>query len=235
MTAPGPILALDCSGAACSAALWRDGAVAARRWQALERGHGAALLPMAEAVLAEAGLGFAGLALVAATVGPGAFTGLRIGLAAARGIALAAGLPFAGVTSFAAIAEAAATLARPGAAGLWVALDSKRGDLFVQRFRDGAPAGPPAILAPAALAAALPAGPAAIAGDAAGLLRPVLAGRPGLALIELPAPDAAAVAVLAARLAAAAPAALVPGGVLGLPPTPLYLRPAEVTRPAAPP
>jgi len=224
-----PILALDASGAACSAALWRDGLIAAHRFRLMPRGHAEALVPMAVDCLAEAGCRFSDLGMVAATVGPGAFTGLRIGLAAARGIALAAALPFAGVTSFAAIAEAVPKAQR-AARSLWVALDSKRGDLFVQRFAPGGGAiGEPAIVTPAALVQSLPAGDLVIAGDAASLLGPLLAGYPRVACVALAAPDAACVAVVAARLTLAAPAG---AKVVGLPPKPLYLRRPEVTMPA---
>ncbi len=99
------ILALDTATSACSAALWHDGRVCARRLVRMERGQSEALMPMVLDVLAEAGCGFSQLDLLAVTVGPGAFTGLRIGLAAARGMALASGIPCLGVTTLEAVAH----------------------------------------------------------------------------------------------------------------------------------
>ena len=98
------LLALDTATSACSAALWQDGTVLARHLQPMARGQSEALLPMVAAVMAEAGLAFADLDLLAVTVGPGTFTGIRIGLAAARGLALATGLPLAGIATTEAVA-----------------------------------------------------------------------------------------------------------------------------------
>ncbi len=91
-------------------------------------------MPMIASVLAEAELSVDALDLIAVTIGPGGFTGLRIGLAAARGLALATGVPLLGITSFAAVA--ASVDARPSAPGcsLVVALDSKRSELYLQGF-----------------------------------------------------------------------------------------------------
>src|SRR5690348_13641272 len=100
------ILAFDTSGAVCAAAVLRGGVLAARRAAPMERGHAQALAPMLADTMAEAGLGFDALDAIGVTVGPGAFTGIRIGLATARGIGLAAALPVYGVTGFAAIASA---------------------------------------------------------------------------------------------------------------------------------
>src|SRR5262245_1095256 len=127
------ILALDSSGGACSVALWRRDAVVARRYRAMTRGHAEALMPMIVETMAAAAEAFPALTAVAVTVGPGAFTGIRIGLAAARGIGLAADIVVTGVTTFAAVAEAVPEAERAGQK-LLVLLDSKRGDLFVQQF-----------------------------------------------------------------------------------------------------
>src|SRR5487761_719063 len=95
------VLAIDAAGAACSAAV-----AAGERLLAAERvesAHGQAeqLMPLIDRTMRRAGLAVAALDLIAATVGPGSFTGLRAGLAAARGIALASGRPLFGVTGFA--------------------------------------------------------------------------------------------------------------------------------------
>ncbi|HEY6669359.1 MAG TPA: tRNA (adenosine(37)-N6)-threonylcarbamoyltransferase complex dimerization subunit type 1 TsaB, partial [Methyloceanibacter sp.] len=85
------ILALDTSMGACSAAVLRDDGAARHlvvREALMARGHAEALMPMIAEVMAEAGLDFAALGLIAATVGPGSFTGVRIAIAAARGLAL---------------------------------------------------------------------------------------------------------------------------------------------------
>src|SRR5262245_50575241 len=163
------ILAFDSSGAACSAAVWAGGTIVARRFEAMSRGQAERLMPMIQAAMADARRTFADLDLVVVTVGPGSFTGLRVGLAAARGLALAGDVPAAGVTSFDAALEGLPTAAAGHA--IAVALDSKRGDLFVQFYdSERRPLGGPQILAPASLRQAAPPGPLYVGGDGAALL-----------------------------------------------------------------
>jgi len=217
------ILAIEASAGACSAALWRRDAVVASRYAAMERGHAEALMPMIVATLADAAESLRTLDAVAVTVGPGAFTGIRIGLATARGIGLAAGIPVVGVTTFAAVAAALAPVLPEST--VIVLIDSKRGDVFAQRFSGALePIGPPTVLAPVAAAGYLPAAPVLLAGDGVDLVRPHLASaRPDVAYAHTErGPDAVHVAPLAACLIAA-------GG--GLPPVPLYLRAPDVRLP----
>lgn len=215
------LLALDCSAGACSAAV-RDGATL-RAWArtAMDRGQAEALLPMVARVMAEAGLGFDALDAVAATVGPGSFTGVRIGLAAARGIALAGGLATVPVTTL----EAVAAAVGPGEGPLLVVLDAKRRDLYGQWFgADGAALAPPRAAAAEALWAERPSGAAMVrlAGDAVAAV-PVDPGvRPAVRIVVAGdlGPDARAVAAVAmGRLSGGA------GGPLA----PLYLRAPDVT------
>ena len=210
------ILALDTALAACSAALWEDGRVLARRWEPMPRGQSEALVPMAEAVMAEACVAYADIDRVAVTRGPGTFTGLRIGLATARGLALAAGLPCFGVTTLEAIAEALPPEERIGR-NVLVALDSRRADLFVQLFDETlAPLGPPTAVAAGNVAALLPPGEVVVLGDAA---QDVLDAGITAGSSDAPGqPDAAFVAAVAARKH--------PDEA---PPMPLYLRAPDVT------
>jgi tRNA threonylcarbamoyladenosine biosynthesis protein TsaB len=227
------LLALDAAGAACSAAVWRDGQVAARRFAAMGRGQSEHLLPMIEAVMAEAAVDYEALEAVAVTVGPGGFTGVRIGLAAARGLALAWRTPLIGISNFAAVA-AAVPVAEGTGRTLAVVLDSKRHESYVQAFApigDGParPLGPGAAVAPDELDAWLPAGPVLLAGDG---LQPALAvlqavGRDARAATSPGWTDAAQVA----RLAAAQPLP----GPQAPPPRPLYLRAPDVTVPTVNP
>lgn len=131
------ILALETTAAACSVALVDDERGPIERFEPMVRGHAERLMPMINEVLAEAGTSFAALDLIAAATGPGTFTGLRVGLAAARGIALAAGRPCLGVTAFAAVLEAergAAERAWKDGRAVLVVLDSRRSELFAQCF-----------------------------------------------------------------------------------------------------
>jgi tRNA threonylcarbamoyladenosine biosynthesis protein TsaB len=216
------VLAFDSGGAACTAAVLRDGAVAAQRLAPMERGHAEALMPMIDAVLQEAGIEVAALDLIAVTTGPGAFTGLRIGLAAARGLALASGVPALGITRFAA---AAAAVPRERQAGkrLVIALDSKRRELYLQVLAEGAAEGDGALVPPEAVADWLPPGKLLLAGDAAASLARLIAAREGVEQ----APGTGVVdAVDVARLAAAAWRP----GLRPPPPRPLYLRAPDTTQ-----
>jgi tRNA threonylcarbamoyl adenosine modification protein YeaZ len=132
---PPLILAFDTSAARCAAALVSGGRVLAARDEATDRGHVERLLPMIEALLAEAGAGWGDLDGIAVCTGPGNFTGLRVAVATARGLALALGVPAVGVTAF----EALAAPDGPAA----VAIEDRRGTVFVQAFRDGAALGEP--------------------------------------------------------------------------------------------
>lgn len=132
------LLAFDTSMAACSTAVWRDGVVA-HRFQAMSRGHAEALLPMIREVMAEAGATFANLRAIAVTRGPGSFTGVRVGVAAARGLALAADKPIIAATTLEVIAQRAATRLTPEQADkpFIVAMDARRGELYCQQFANG--------------------------------------------------------------------------------------------------
>ena len=121
-------LALDTTGPACSAAFARGDTVLACASEVIGRGHAERLAPMVEALRREAGLDWSDLDAIAVTRGPGSFTGLRVGLAFGRGIALATGVPVHGVTTFDAFAAAEPT--RP----LAIVIDAKRGELFHQLF-----------------------------------------------------------------------------------------------------
>src|SRR6476659_5983792 len=104
------ILALDTSMGACSAAvLLAEGATQriVLCEERMARGHAEALMPMVAEVMTEAGLDFAALNLIAATLGPGSFTGVRIAIAAARGFALATGAHLWGTDSLTVMAKAA--------------------------------------------------------------------------------------------------------------------------------
>ena len=91
------ILAIDTALDACAAAVLdtEAGKLIAQESQGMKRGHAEALMPLVGRVIARSGIGFADLDLIAVTTGPGSFTGLRVGLSAARGIALAATKPVA--------------------------------------------------------------------------------------------------------------------------------------------
>lgn len=125
------LLALDTAAAGCSVALCRDDKVLADRQEEMVRGQSERLLPLVAALLQDAGLAFEDLEALAVTLGPGTFTGVRIGLAAAKGLALALDVPLFGVTSFeVAAAGQVGALDRT----ILVALESKRKDLYIQVF-----------------------------------------------------------------------------------------------------
>ncbi|MFT3974648.1 MAG: tRNA (adenosine(37)-N6)-threonylcarbamoyltransferase complex dimerization subunit type 1 TsaB [Amaricoccus sp.] len=129
------VLAFDTSAAHCAAALVRDGGVLVQRDEPMARGQAERLIPLLEELLAEAGHGWGDLDGLAVVTGPGNFTGQRLAVAAARGLALGLGIPAVGVTVFEALAD--------GHAGaLTVLLHDKRGTLR-QHFQDGAPLGEP--------------------------------------------------------------------------------------------
>jgi tRNA threonylcarbamoyladenosine biosynthesis protein TsaB len=222
----GALLALETSAAACSAAVWRNGGIAAARFRVLEHGHAEALLPMAQEVMAATGLTYRGLDLVAVCVGPGSFTGVRVGVATARAMALAAGLPAVGISAFEAVAAAVPSAAAAGRT-LVVALDSRRRDLFVQCFagQAGVPS-PACAVAPEALADRLPPGPVLIAGNAADRAAAALDRRRHdvVRLAAAVGPDAQGVAAVAAAW----------NGV-PRPPRPLYLRAPDARVPDARP
>ena len=140
-------LAIDCATEACSVALFDgEGALIAGEWRELGRGHAEALVPM---IAALPGKGRAARILV--SLGPGSFTGIRVGLAAARGLALAWNAQVLGYPTLPLVAHMAR--ARAGAVALDVAMTGGHGEWFVQPFgADGAALGGVLSIAPEAAA-----------------------------------------------------------------------------------
>jgi tRNA threonylcarbamoyladenosine biosynthesis protein TsaB len=126
------ILAIDTALDACSAAVLDSGAskLIAQESQPMKRGHAEALMPLIARVMGEAAIAFAALDRIAVTTGPGSFTGLRVGLSAARGIALAAGKPVVGITTL--TAYAAPVVSVNAVQPVISAIDARHDHVYVQ-------------------------------------------------------------------------------------------------------
>jgi len=126
------ILAIDTALDACAAAVLDTdkGKVIAQESAAMKRGHAEALMPLIAQVMKQSGIAFAALDRVAATTGPGSFTGLRVGLSAARGIALAASKPVVGITTLS--AYAAPHVSEHGEHPIISAIDARHDHVYLQ-------------------------------------------------------------------------------------------------------
>lgn len=206
------ILALDTALETCSAALVRDGVTLAARADPMARGHQERLAPLVETLAREAGVGFAEIDRIGVTRGPGSFTGLRVGLAFAKGLGFALDRPVLGVGTLEALCA--------GAGGVCAAvIDARRDQVYLQAFRDGVDLIPPQALALADAVARLgPLAPDRLVGPGAALLATAF---PKARLEAIDGVDPVALAALVAR---ATPAAA--------PPEPLYLRAPDAKLPA---
>eukprot|EP00439_Symbiodinium_sp_Y106_P088195 s1_g731.t1 len=220
------LLAIDTGQAACSVALWREGTIVAHRLKAMPKGHAEALVPMIEEVQAEAGFAFEDLDAFAVTVGPGTFTGLRVGLATARGLAVAADKPLIGVTTLEAIAWPARSEATENTA-IAAAFDARRNEIYLQCFTsEGEGITEPALVSLDDVAARVPDQALLCVGTGANLVRERLQGHGHdvRAASAPPLPDACAVAEIASHRPADKDQ--IPG--------PLYLRAPDAKLPANP-
>ena len=210
------VLAIDTTLGACSAAVLDDGAVLASVSEPMQRGHQERLAPLVAETMAAAGLGFGELDRIGVTVGPGSFTGLRVGLAFAKGFALALDIPCVGIGALEALAAS-----HPDDGVTAAVVDAGRGQIYLQLFDTGAARGPPEVAAledaPERIRRLAAGAPLTLMGSAVALAEQM----PGVRFVRLTAPDPVAVA----RLAAAAPASAAP-------PRPLYLRAPDARLPA---
>jgi len=218
------ILAIDTALDACAAAVLDTGTakLVAQHSQAMNRGHAEALMPFIARVMNEAGLPFAALDRIAVTTGPGSFTGLRVGLSAARGIALAAEKPVIGLTTL--LAYAAPAVRENGEHVIISAIDARHDHVYFQVVRgDGSPLTEPKVAPVAEALEASRFGAPHLVGNAAHLLAERWPGDapPPVKVDAQGAPDIAWVA----RLGAAADPATAPA-------RPFYLRPPDA-KPAA--
>ena len=140
------ILAIDSASNACAAALLIDGDVRRHEWEGMIRGHAKVLMPMISSVVGD--YGYHNIDAIAVTIGPGAYTGIRIGLATARGLALASELPIIGVSNFKAVARGVSQKITDKRSILAI-LETKRADVYVQSFdSDLKPLSKPACIPP---------------------------------------------------------------------------------------
>jgi tRNA threonylcarbamoyladenosine biosynthesis protein TsaB len=126
------ILAIDTALDACAACVLDTDAarVIAQESQAMKRGHAEALMPLIGRVVRESGVAFAALDRIAVTTGPGSFTGLRVGLSAARGIGLAANKPVVGLSTL--TAYAAPVVGQNAAQPVLSAIDARHDQVYFQ-------------------------------------------------------------------------------------------------------
>jgi tRNA threonylcarbamoyladenosine biosynthesis protein TsaB len=209
------VLAIDTALEACSAAvLDTSGGITASETAVMTRGHAEALMPLIARVMIRAGIEFGDLDRIAVTTGPGSFTGLRVGISAARGIALAAGKSAIGLSTLAGFA--APLIADDDSTQVVAAIDARHDHIYLQVFgvNGRTLVGPRTATVRDAARAAMTA-PARIIGSAAKKLAAAWpkGAEPPLLVEQLGAPDIDWIARLGAAAAEAHD-----------PPKPLYLR-----------
>ena len=210
------ILALDTSMAACSVCVYDAdrGHVLGQRHKFMERGQAEALAPMVQETMAHAGVRFADLARLEVTTGPGTFTGVRIGLAMARGLGVALGIPITGITSLAAIAANETAKNLP----IVVAADARAEEIYFASFdQSGHELTAPIVVSLAGACQLMPIHSVAVLGTGADLILKKLGDHPHLRSDAGDMPIAANFVRLAATMPGAAN-----------PPEPLYLRAPDV-------
>lgn len=231
---PPLILGFDTSAAHCAAALLSGDRLLEERLEPMASGQSERLIPLLEEMLARVGVHWHDLSAIGVGTGPGNFTGIRIAVSAARGIALGLGIPAIGVTGFEALAEAAA---QPGPASA----DGTEGP--APRYADDMPSPPPGLLV------SLPAPRGQVWLSGPGLAEPLLTGVEALpdalraSRLDVAGAEAEALARLTGGRARPAPApaaaiARIAARRRGGPeprPAPHYLRPADAAPPADPP
>lgn len=200
------LLAIDTATGACSAALLdeKSETVLASRYEDMPRGHAEALAPMVQVVMAESGLPMSAISRVAVTVGPGTFTGCRIGLAFARSLGAALDCPVLGVSTLQAIAANIFLAERaPSQGNMAAVMDARRGEVYLQTFASGgAPCSEAQVTSVEDALTVLHGSQFELAGTGADiLLAAAPAGRDSWTRAEVPDfPDARFVAKLATRL-----------------------------------
>ena len=219
------ILGIDTALSGCSAALVdEEGGVRALRFELIARGHAERLVPMVGEMLAEAGVDSGQIGRVAVAAGPGSFTGIRVGLAAARAFALAWGTPCHGVSSLATLALAALAENREaiGDKPFLAAIDASRGQVYAQLFRAAGEA-------PEALSEAVALSPEDAARLAADNQCTLAAGSGVMLVHEASGKALAALAPEWTDAAAVARLSCLPG--FALPPQAFYVRPHDARLP----
>lgn len=138
------VLAIDTAGVDCAAAVFDSdtGKILGRVSETIGRGHAERLMAMIDEALAQAKLALADVDRVGVTVGPGSFTGIRVGVAAARGLALALGVDCVGVSTLDVLARNAGETGKP----VLAAINAHRDEVYAQSFEAGLPSGEPLLL-----------------------------------------------------------------------------------------
>ena len=201
------ILAFDTSGPFCSVALWRTGRIVSEAYADMARGQAETLMPMIADLMGEAQIGRRHLSCIGVGIGPGNFTGLRISVAAARGIALGLGIPAIGVSNF----ELLLAATGDQSPRTLLSLPAPRDHVYLQMAETGKPLGEACLQEPGAIACQAD----LVVGEKADALAELIPGAKALPF-EMP-----RTAPLIAQLAATR------AETNANRPSPLYIRPAD--------
>lgn len=213
------LLVIDTALGACTTAVFEDGRPLAVRFEPMTKGHQERVGGLVRDVMAEAGGGFDSLDRIGVTVGPGSFTGLRVGLAFAQGLGAALDRPVVGISALDALAASLDDAAGPVAA----LIDARRGQVYARLFTNGASLGPDEALSleEAARRVAEIGANVALIGNGAAVLAEAFPDLKFARIDDRVAPSPEALACLAAAVDPAMH-----------PPRPLYLRAPDATPPS---